>query len=95
MVECKNWSRKVDIPVIRNLAYTSMMKGNSTVLLFTANGLTGDAQTEIERLAGEDIFILEITKEDLYSLCSADDCFELIMNKFRHLAEVRDETFNL
>ena len=30
LVECKNWCKRVDIPVIRNIGYNSMMKGNKT-----------------------------------------------------------------
>lgn len=67
LVECKNWKRKVDIPVIRNLAYTSMMRGNTTIFLFAANGVTRDAYDEIMRLTTQDIFVLVITKEDLFS----------------------------
>lgn len=85
LVECKNWNKRVDIPVIRNVAYNSMMKGNKTVLLFSSNGITKDAQKEIERLAVNHIYILSIEKKDLLSLFTNDDCTDLILNKWHQL----------
>ena len=34
LTECKNWTDKVGIPVIRALSYSSNMKGNKTTLLW-------------------------------------------------------------
>ncbi len=95
LVECKNWKRKVDIPVIRNLAYTSLTRGTSTIFLFAANGVTRDAQEEIHRLTTQDIFVIVITKKDIMSLDSSEDCLNLIMDKFRYLKTIQEDEFNI
>lgn len=94
-MECKNWSRKVGIPVIRNLAYTSLAKGNSAVFLFASNGVTRDAQEEIHRLTTQDVFVIVITKEDIMSLNSSDDCLEMIMDKFKYLKTIQEDEFDI
>lgn len=82
LVECKNWKRHVDIPQIRNIAYISTMKGNKTALLFAANGITEDAEKEINRLASTGIYILTITADDIKKLKNNDDCINMILKKF-------------
>lgn len=92
LVECKNWKKKVDIPVIRNVAYNSMMKGNKTAILFSTNGITEDARKEIQRLAVNHIYILDIEKSDLKNLFSNEDCVRLICNKWTKLHDsIRNE----
>lgn len=85
LTECKNWSRKVDIPVIRSLAYTTLTNGSSTVFLFAANGVTRDALEEIYRLTAQDVFVIVVTKEDVMHLNSSADCLNMIMDKFKYL----------
>lgn len=95
LVECKNWNKKADLAVIRNMAYISMMKGNSTALLFSANGVTSDAEKEIARLSAENIFILVITKDDLYELYSSEDCLNMLINKWQNIRNIGDEEFSI
>ncbi len=87
LVECKNWSSHVDIHQIRNMAYISNMKGNKTAILFAANGITRDAQKEICRLASENIYIVCVTADELLQLVSAQECRDLIINKWLELKD--------
>lgn len=88
LVECKNWASHVDIRQIRNIAHISSMKGNKTAILFASNGITTDAQREIQRLATSDLNILCITASDLKNLHSADDCRNLILERWDELQDV-------
>lgn len=88
LVECKNWDSHVDIRQIRNIAHISSMKGNKTAILFASNGITADAQKEIQRLATSDLHILCITASDLKNLRSADDCRNLILERWDELQDV-------
>ena len=85
LVECKNWDKHVDIHQIRNIAHISNMKGNKVSILFAANGITADAQREIERLASSNLNIICITAEDLRHLDLANDCRALIIEKWKEL----------
>lgn len=85
LVECKNWTTHVNIHQIRNIAHISNMKGNKTCILFAANGITEDAQKEIQRLVTENIYIVCITTNELNHLRSSKDCKELLLSKWTSL----------
>lgn len=90
LIECKNWSDRVDLHQIRNIAHISNMKGNKTALLFAANGITGDAEKEILRLAAENLSIISLDAAELRLLKSAADCRKLILDKWRELGDSVD-----
>lgn len=90
LIECKNWSKRVDLHQIRNIAYISGMKGNKTAILFTASGITKDAEKEIVRLASENLSIVCITAEELLNIKDSSDCRNLILNKWHTLQETVD-----
>lgn len=77
----------MDIRQIRNIAHISSMKGNKTAILFASNGITTDAQKEIQRLATSALNILCITASDLKNLRSADDCRNLILERWDELQD--------
>lgn len=85
LVECKNWNTHVGIHQIRNIAHISAMKGNKTSILFATNGITKDAQEEIERLSINNIDVLCITANDLNQVNSAEDCKSLILSQWEKL----------
>lgn len=85
LTECKNWADKVGIQVIRGLSYSSNMKGNKTTLLFAANGVTRDGKREILRAAVNQQFILCFTKQELLKVNSSEECYELLIDKWREL----------
>ena len=85
LVECKNWNTHVDIHQIRNIAHISNMKGNKTAILFASNGITADAQEEVQRLAAVNLNIICITANDLRKLRSADDCRHLVLKRWKEL----------
>lgn len=87
LTECKNWTDKVGIPVIRALSYSSNMKGNKTTLLFAANGVTRDGKREILRAAVNRQFILCFTKQELLEVKNGEECYELLVGKWRELKE--------
>lgn len=87
LVECKNWSSRVGVHQIRNIAHISNLKGNRTAILFASNGITSDAQREIYRLAIEGCFIVCVTVDDLLQMTSAKECKILILDKWNLLQE--------
>lgn len=87
LVECKNWSAHVTLPEIRNLAHISTMKGNKTAILFSANGITQDAEKEIDRLASEGISIILVTANDLLQIQNTSDSKTLILDKWQRLQD--------
>lgn len=90
LVECKNWLKRVELHQIRNIAYISGMKGNKTAILFTANGITKNAEKEIVRLVAENLSIICITAEDLLNIKDSSDCRNLILNKWQELQDKVD-----
>ncbi|MDE7436829.1 MAG: restriction endonuclease [Lachnospiraceae bacterium] len=90
LVECKNWRKRVDLHQIRNIAHISNMKGNKTVILFSANGITRDAEREIHRLLSEYRSVICITAEDLLQIQNASDCRNLILKKWQILQDAID-----
>lgn len=91
LIECKNWDEHVDLHEIRNIAYISNMKGNKTVLLFAANGITRDAEKEINRLANENLYIVHISAEDLLLIENEADCKRTVLQKWYKLKEETDD----
>ncbi len=75
----------MDIHQIRNIAHISTMKGNKTAILFASNGITVDAQEEIQRLASGNLYIVCLTADDLRELRSSDDCRLLILKRWNEL----------
>lgn len=90
LVECKNWRKRAELHQIRNIAYISGMKGNKTAILFTANGITKNAEKEIVRLVAENLSIICITAEDLLNIKDSSDCRNLILNKWQKLQDKVD-----
>ena len=78
LIECKNWSGRIGIGVIRSLVHICAYKGNRTVFLFAANGITKDAGEEILRAALNQCFILCFTKQELMELRDAYECRQLL-----------------
>ena len=87
LVECKNWKRKAGVPVIRNLGHICSLKGNKTAVLFAANGVTADAQKEVQRLAQHGIYILCISRDEMMDLHSGQSCRDLIQMKWESRPE--------
>lgn len=87
LVECKNWSKHVNLHQIRNMAHISNMKGNKTAILFSANGLTRDAEQEISRISAENLSIICITAADLLQIQNVSDCKDLILRKWQVLQD--------
>ena len=90
LVECKNWNKHVDVRQIRNIAHISAMKGNKTAIIFAANGITANAQAEIERLAASDLSIICITASDLRKLHSAGDCRRMILQRWEEVQNITE-----
>lgn len=90
LIECKNWNTRVDLQQIRNIAHISNMKGNKTVLLFAANGITRDAGAEIKRLANENLYIVQISAKDLLQIEQEADCKHTILSRWQHLQQEVD-----
>lgn len=91
LVECKNWRQRVDVRQIRNIAHISAMKGNKTAILFAANGITANAQDEIERLAAVNLSIICITAGDLRQITSKRECRLLILKRWNELINNTNE----
>lgn len=87
LAECKNWSRRIGIQVIRGLVHIASMKGNRVTLLFAASGISKDAQNEIFRAAIDQNFILTFTKEDLLKVSSEAQCYECLTDKWKRLLQ--------
>lgn len=85
LIECKNWNTHVDIHQIRNIAHISTMKGNKTAILFASNGITTDAQAEIQRLTASNLNIICITANNLRNLYSVEDCRNLVLDRWENL----------
>ncbi len=95
LVECKNWNTRVGIQQIRNIAHISNMKGNKTAILFAAEGITTDAQAEIDRLSRSNLSIICITANDLQQIDSAEDCKDLILKQWEKLQDDKNELTNV
>ena len=95
LVECKNWEKRVGVPVIRNMSQIMRVKGNITSILFCRNGVTRAVLEEIrqEALMGE--YILCITREDLCTVCGAEDFYEILMEKWTELQRVIEDDIAL
>ena len=65
LTECKNWTDKVGIPVIRALSYSSNMKGKQNDAVVCGKWGNGDGKREILRAAVNRQFILCFTKQEL------------------------------
>ena len=91
LIECKNWSGKAGIEVIRSLVHICAYKGNRTVFLFAANGVTKAAGKEILRAALNQCFILCFTKQELLELKDAYECRQLLDRKWEQLLDRREE----
>ncbi len=87
LVECKNWRERIGLHHIRNIAHISNMKGNKTVILFAASGVTEKAVEEIGRLAAEGLSILCVTAEELLEIEDLLDCKNLILRKWKMLQD--------
>lgn len=85
LVECKNWHSRTNLPQIRNIAHISNMKGNKTVILFSAEGVTKNAEEEINRLLSEGLSIICVTAADLLQIQKASDCKNLILSHWKEL----------
>ena len=86
-MECKNWRERIGLHHIRNIAHISNMKGNKTVILFAASGVTEKAVEEIGRLAAEGLSIICITAEELLEIEDLLDCKNLILRKWKMLQD--------
>ncbi len=93
LIECKNWASKVDISVIRGLAHIAELKGNKTTILFATNGITKQAESEILRVALNGKYIICITKKELLRLKSDEDCYRLLITKWKNLQESVENQF--
>ena len=94
-VECKNWNRKVNVKVIRELGYIMFNKGNSTTILFSSNGITKDAKKEIRKLAVKSKFIIHIDKNNLEQFQSAEDFVDFIKYKYFSLQKETENDLEL
>lgn len=92
LVECKNWRAHVNLQQVRNVAHISNMKGNKTVLFFSAAGMTIDAEKEINRLLSQELSIICITADDLMQIQKPSDCKDLILRKWWTLRDTVDIT---
>lgn len=95
LVECKNWNKRVDTAVIRNIGEIMRVKGTKTTILFSKNGLTRDAISEIRQLALMGEFVLYITKSDFLSIKKKSDFYDLLIQKWRHLEQIIENDLSL
>ncbi|WP_343209386.1 hypothetical protein [Anaerolentibacter hominis] len=87
LAECKNWNRKADIKVIRNIGQIMQVKGTTTTLLFSKKGLTSEAEAERRLLALRGSYVLCLTKEDLAGVVKKEDYYDLLIDKWDELLE--------
>lgn len=87
LVECKNWSSKADVGVIRSIGQIMYMKGTTATLLFSKQGVSSDANDEILQLALRGAYVLCITKGDLLTVAEKEDFTKLLLRKWRELEE--------
>ena len=86
-IECKNWHKKVDVKIIRELGYIMIYKGHTTTLLIAKSDLSKNAYAEIKRLALQEKYILPINFQELCSLQKPSDFLDLIKAKFQALED--------
>lgn len=84
-IECKNWNKKVNVKVIRELGYIMLQKGNSTTILFSSSGITKEAEKEIRRLAIHSKYIITLDKEDLKQIKRIEDFIDCLKFKYQQI----------
>ncbi len=87
LVECKNWSSKADVSVIRSIGQIMYMKGTTATLLFSKQGVTSEAKDEILQLALKGEYVLCITKSDLLAVREKKDFNKLLLRKWCEVEE--------
>ncbi len=87
LVECKNWSSKADVSVIRSIGQIMYMKGTTATLLFSKQGVTSEAKDEILQLALKGEYVLCITKSDLLAVREKEDFNKLLLRKWCEVEE--------
>ncbi len=95
LIECKNWSDKVGIEVIRDLGYIMSYKGNRTSILFAGNGITSRAQDEIINYAMSEKYILCIDKKELEAIRNKEDFEQLLHFKYHALISKIENSIEL
>lgn len=85
LVECKNWEKRVDVSVIRQLANTAKIKGHHTILLFAFHGITEDAKELIDKEAMEGKYIICFDGEELEQLTDNQQCYDLLIRKYKEI----------
>lgn len=85
LVECKNWKSKVGVSVVRNISNIAKIKGNHTSFLFTVNGITRDAERQIQKEASIGNYVLAFDYNDLKKLKCNEECFQLLRCKYKEL----------
>lgn len=85
LVECKNWEKRVDVSVIRQLANTAKIKGHHTILLFAFHGITEDAKELIDKEAMEGKYIICFDGEELEQLTDNQQCYDLLIRKYKEM----------
>ena len=85
LVECKNWEKRVDVSVIRQLANTAKIKGHHTILLFVFHGITEDAKELIDKEAMEGKYIICFDGEELEQLTDNQQCYDLLIRKYKEI----------
>ena len=92
LVECKNWSAKVDAQPLEAFIGKIRRRSLTTAIFVAANGVTGDfldgsgasvgATRLIEAALQDGIRIVVLTLDDLRNVASVNDLRELIKNRF-------------
>ena len=97
LVECKNWSYRVDVPVIRNLSHILLAKKGTVGVLFARSGVTTVAEDEIYQQALNGQHILVIDDQDLQRIWKREiKPKEMLMLKYASLRDrIKNDTDQL
>ncbi len=75
LVECKNWTEKVNAAVIRNLSQVMQMKGTQSLLLFARSGITQAAEEKSRQQALSGNYMLCSDRETLLEMECGEDFY--------------------
>ncbi|GLX05445.1 restriction endonuclease [Microbispora sp. NBRC 16548] len=91
LIECKNWSQKVDSSAVAFFGMKIRHRGCSLGVLVAANGVTGDpidktaAMQQGALLLAEGIKMLVLTSEDLHNFRTVEDIVGTLHRRFLDL----------
>ena len=83
LAECKNWKKRVNVSVIRQLANIAKIKGHHIILLFAFHGITKDAKKLIDKEAMEGKYIICFDSMEMEQLTDNQQCYDLLIRKYK------------